>query len=144
MICAPCSGSSTSSELTAADQLKAGIPPGYLRISVGITGTLEQRWAQLEEAVRSVLGLGAPGAEPQASIAAANAVGNSSGNGAASLAPPRASGDGHGACQSKDTKVAAAACDGPAAQQQASPGTLPGRTRHSAGAMDRGCWIGMV
>lgn len=44
-----CSGSSTSSELSDAEQRAAGIAPGLVRISVGITGTLEQRLAQLED-----------------------------------------------------------------------------------------------
>lgn len=32
-----------------------GITGGLLRVSVGITGTKEQRWAQLQEAVQHVL-----------------------------------------------------------------------------------------
>lgn len=46
-----CSGSSTSSEMTDDDKRKAGISPGLLRMSVGITGSLEQRWTQLESAL---------------------------------------------------------------------------------------------
>lgn len=49
------SGASTSSELTAEEKQRAGITSGLLRISVGITGTKEQRWAQLQEAVEHVL-----------------------------------------------------------------------------------------
>ena len=49
-----CSGSSTSSELTDADKSAAGIPPGYIRISVGYTGTLEQRLGQLRGALAEV------------------------------------------------------------------------------------------
>lgn len=49
------SGASTSSELTAEDKERAGITGGLLRLSVGITGTKEQRWAQLKEAVQHVL-----------------------------------------------------------------------------------------
>jgi methionine-gamma-lyase len=49
-----CSGSSTSSELPEADQQAAGISPGYVRMSVGYTGALEQRWQQLEDALRQV------------------------------------------------------------------------------------------
>lgn len=45
-----CSGSSTSSELSEDDQRKAGILPGLVRMSVGLTGTLEQRLLQLEDA----------------------------------------------------------------------------------------------
>ena len=49
-----CSGSSTSSELTDADKAAAGIPPGYIRISVGYTGSLEQRLGQLRGALAEV------------------------------------------------------------------------------------------
>ena len=47
-----CSGSSTSSELSEEDKDAAGISPGLVRISVGYTGTLEQRWRQMEAALR--------------------------------------------------------------------------------------------
>jgi len=47
-----CSGSSTSSELTEADKTAAGIAPGLIRLSVGYTGALDQRLAQLEAALR--------------------------------------------------------------------------------------------
>ncbi len=47
-----CSGSSTSSELTEEEQAAAGICPGLVRISIGLTGSLEQRWRQLEDAAR--------------------------------------------------------------------------------------------
>ena len=46
-----CSGSTTSSEMTEEDKLAAGISPGLVRMSVGITGTVEQRWRQLESAL---------------------------------------------------------------------------------------------
>jgi methionine-gamma-lyase len=46
-----CSASSTSSEMPEEELAKAGIMPGLVRMSIGYTGTLEQRWAQL----RSVL-----------------------------------------------------------------------------------------
>jgi methionine-gamma-lyase len=49
-----CSSISTSSELTQAEQEKAGISPGLVRISVGITGTLEQRWSQLVDALQEL------------------------------------------------------------------------------------------
>lgn len=52
-----CSCSSTSSELTDEAKEAAGISPGLVRVSVGFTGTVEQRWQQLERAVRAV-GLG--------------------------------------------------------------------------------------
>ncbi|MCB9838593.1 MAG: aminotransferase class V-fold PLP-dependent enzyme [Phycisphaeraceae bacterium] len=52
-----CSGETTSSELSEADRREAGIPPGYVRISIGYTGSVEQRWAQFASALERV---GAP------------------------------------------------------------------------------------
>jgi len=49
-----CPGSSTSSEMTDEDMLSAGIGQGLVRISVGYTGTAEQRWQQLESALSDV------------------------------------------------------------------------------------------
>ncbi len=49
-----CSGSSTSSELTDDEQRAAGISPGLVRMSVGITGSLERRWEQLKAAFETV------------------------------------------------------------------------------------------
>ncbi len=49
-----CSGSSTSSEMTEEDKAAAHISPGLVRMSIGITGTLEQRWNQLEQALHQV------------------------------------------------------------------------------------------
>jgi methionine-gamma-lyase len=49
-----CSGSSTSSEMSEEDKDLAGISPGLVRFSIGYTGTLEQRWRQLETALRKV------------------------------------------------------------------------------------------
>ncbi len=46
-----CSASSTSSEMSPDDQRRAGISPGLVRISIGYTGSLEQRWQQLEDAL---------------------------------------------------------------------------------------------
>ncbi len=46
-----CSASSTSSEMSADDQRRAGISPGLIRVSIGYTGSLEQRWQQLEDAL---------------------------------------------------------------------------------------------
>ena len=46
-----CSGSSTSSEMTDKDKAAAHISPGLVRMSIGYTGTLEQRWQQLTEAL---------------------------------------------------------------------------------------------
>jgi methionine-gamma-lyase len=47
-----CSGSSTSSEISAEDQEKMGLSPGLVRIAVGFTGSLETRIAQIEAAAR--------------------------------------------------------------------------------------------
>ena len=49
-----CSASSTSSELSPEDQGQAGISPGLIRVSTGYTGSLQQRWAQLENALRTL------------------------------------------------------------------------------------------
>ncbi len=49
-----CSGSSTSSEIPMEEQQDIGISPGLLRLSVGYTGALESRQAQIERAVRKV------------------------------------------------------------------------------------------
>lgn len=52
LMCA--SASSTSSHLTADELHAAGIQPGLIRISTGITGSLPQRMQQLVQAVQSV------------------------------------------------------------------------------------------
>jgi len=49
-----CSGSSTSSEMTDEDKSAAHISPGLIRLSIGYTGTTEQRWSQLTEALQRV------------------------------------------------------------------------------------------
>jgi methionine-gamma-lyase len=49
-----CSGSSTSSEMSDENKAVAGISPGLVRMSVGYTGTLEQRWQQLRDALHEV------------------------------------------------------------------------------------------
>ena len=49
-----CSASSTSSEMSDEELEAAGIKPGLVRISIGYTGTLEQRWAQFTEALSQV------------------------------------------------------------------------------------------
>lgn len=49
-----CSGSSTSSEMTDEDKKTAHISPGLVRMSIGYTGTAEQRWSQLHEALERV------------------------------------------------------------------------------------------
>ncbi|KAL2327116.1 hypothetical protein Fmac_020543 [Flemingia macrophylla] len=46
-----CSGSSTSSEMSEEEQKLAGISPGLVRMSIGYTGTLEQKWTQMEMAL---------------------------------------------------------------------------------------------
>ena len=47
-----CSGSSTSSEIAPAEQRRMGLSPGLLRISVGYTGDLDARVAQLERVLQ--------------------------------------------------------------------------------------------
>jgi methionine-gamma-lyase len=49
--------------LTDADKTAAHISPGLVRLSVGYTGTAEQRWKQLSEALQRV------GATPEKQIA---------------------------------------------------------------------------
>ena len=44
-------GATTSSELSAGEQRQAGIAPGLVRMSIGYTGTLEQRFKQLQDAL---------------------------------------------------------------------------------------------
>ena len=39
-------------ELSPEDLRRAGISPGLVRLSIGYTGSLEQRWDQLVEALR--------------------------------------------------------------------------------------------
>lgn len=51
------SAGSTSSEMGEEGLAAAGISPGLVRISIGYTGSLEQRWQEFENALRSV-GLG--------------------------------------------------------------------------------------
>lgn len=49
-----CSGSSTSSEMSEEAKASAGIPPGYVRMSIGLTGDVELRWKQLAYALDAV------------------------------------------------------------------------------------------
>ena len=49
-----CSAATTSSEMPADALTRGGVLPGLVRISIGYTGTLEQRWRQLEDALRHV------------------------------------------------------------------------------------------
>ncbi|MFW5653320.1 MAG: aminotransferase class I/II-fold pyridoxal phosphate-dependent enzyme, partial [Planctomycetota bacterium] len=49
-----CSASSTSSEMSDEDLRSAGISPGLIRMSLGISGALEQRWDQLQRGLKKV------------------------------------------------------------------------------------------
>ena len=49
-----CSASSTSSELSDEELRRAGISPGLVRISIGYTGSVEERWQQCQEGLRKV------------------------------------------------------------------------------------------
>jgi len=49
-----CSGSSTSSEMNEEEKDLAGISPGLIRMSIGYSGTLEQRWSQFEDALSRI------------------------------------------------------------------------------------------
>lgn len=49
-----CSACSTSSELPPEAIEQAGIAPGLVRVSLGLTGELEQRWDQFVRGLRSV------------------------------------------------------------------------------------------
>lgn len=49
-----CSGSSTSSELSEQEKKESGITPGLVRFSIGLTGSLEQRMLQMEQALDAV------------------------------------------------------------------------------------------
>jgi len=51
-----CSATSTSSELSETEREQAAISPGLVRISLGFTGSIEQRWTQLEDAL-DIVGL---------------------------------------------------------------------------------------
>jgi methionine-gamma-lyase len=46
--------SSTSSEMSDEHLVRAGISPGLVRISIGYTGTLEQRWEQLARVLENI------------------------------------------------------------------------------------------
>jgi methionine-gamma-lyase len=52
-----CSSTTTSSEISTEEQTKMGLSRGLVRLSVGFTGSLEERLAQVERAVQAV-GLG--------------------------------------------------------------------------------------
>jgi methionine-gamma-lyase len=48
-----CSGSSTSSEIDENEQRVMGLSPGLVRLSVGLTGNLEERLNQLQRALQA-------------------------------------------------------------------------------------------
>jgi methionine-gamma-lyase len=47
-----CSGSSTSSEISADSQRRMGLSPGLIRFAIGYTGDLDERIAQFERGLR--------------------------------------------------------------------------------------------
>ncbi|KAL4187469.1 hypothetical protein AMTRI_Chr09g39180 [Amborella trichopoda] len=49
-----CSGSSTSSEISPEEREKVGLSPGLVRMSIGYSGSLEQRWAQFQSAINRI------------------------------------------------------------------------------------------
>jgi methionine-gamma-lyase len=49
-----CPSASTSSELSPDEQQRAGIAPGLVRLSIGYTGSVEQRWRQLYDALETL------------------------------------------------------------------------------------------
>jgi methionine-gamma-lyase len=46
--------------MTDEDKSSAGIDAGLVRISIGYTGTIEQRWQQMESALRDIGAISAP------------------------------------------------------------------------------------
>ncbi|MBC2735962.1 MAG: aminotransferase class V-fold PLP-dependent enzyme [Desulfobacteraceae bacterium] len=48
-----CSGSSTSSEIDENEQRAMGLSPGLVRLSIGLTGNLEERLKQLQRALQA-------------------------------------------------------------------------------------------
>jgi methionine-gamma-lyase len=49
-----CPAASTSSEMPDEELEKAGVRPGLVRLSIGYTGTLEQRWSQLRSVLKDM------------------------------------------------------------------------------------------
>ncbi|MCB8933310.1 MAG: aminotransferase class I/II-fold pyridoxal phosphate-dependent enzyme [Fimbriimonadaceae bacterium] len=49
-----CSAASTSSEMPDEELERAGVKPGLVRLSIGYTGSLEQRWSQLHCALQTL------------------------------------------------------------------------------------------
>lgn len=48
------SATSTSSEMTPEDRARAGLSEGLVRLSLGYTGSVQQRWQQMQEALAEV------------------------------------------------------------------------------------------
>jgi methionine-gamma-lyase len=48
------SSGSTSSEISGEEQEEMGLSPGLLRVSVGLSGSLESRLQQIETGVKKV------------------------------------------------------------------------------------------
>ncbi len=46
-----CPGASTSSEMSEEAQETAGISPGLVRFSIGLTGSIDERWNQMKRAI---------------------------------------------------------------------------------------------
>lgn len=49
-----CSAASTSSEMPEEELERSGVKPGLVRLSIGYTGPLEQRWAQMHSALKTL------------------------------------------------------------------------------------------
>jgi methionine-gamma-lyase len=49
-----CSSSTTSSEIDPTDQHRMGLSPGLVRLSIGLTGSLDTRIQQIDRAVKAV------------------------------------------------------------------------------------------
>lgn len=49
-----CPAITTSSEMSEQDLKQAGILPGLVRVSMGYTGSIEQRWVQMEKALKKI------------------------------------------------------------------------------------------
>ena len=49
-----CSGSTTASEIAPEDQMKMGLSGGLVRMSIGLTGSIEERVKQIESAVKAL------------------------------------------------------------------------------------------
>ncbi|GLC45757.1 hypothetical protein PLESTM_001774700 [Pleodorina starrii] len=103
------SAASTSSELSDGDLAASGIGRGYVRMSIGITGSLEERWRQLEEAYSFATQLGPSGAVPYRAVKMRRSP---SGAVQQLLSWPSMGSFGHGALELAATAAAAAAAKG--------------------------------